>query len=181
MKLQSLKLQGKNISSIEDRVFQNLTKLKLLFLSSNQLLPITKDLFSGLFNLKCLHLEDNRINKIDLGAFADLNNVSYLDLSENDLYYLEKDIFEGLHKIKTINFSDNHIFEIGKGSLSYLYSQVIHFPKEIKIIAADNSIQELRWDLFVGYDFLFQNLHQMHVELSFYNLNCKTALCWMNH
>ena len=179
IKLESLNLGQNNISSIDNGVFKNLTKLKFLYMWSNQFSFITNGLFSGLFNLKWLNLENNQINKIDHGAFADLNNISHLDLSENNLYYLEKDIFEGLHNIKRIDFSGNYIFDIEKGSFSYLHSLAFrHFPEKINIFLADNSIQEIRWDIFVGYNFSFQNLHHMHLDLNY--LNCTRSLCWMD-
>jgi len=122
--LKELYLGENRIISIEDNLFQHLTKLKRLYLWHNKLGQIKANTFSGLVNLKQLLLSENKIglieensfrlqsNKISLikeGSFKCLVNLKELRLSCNKISSIDAEIFQHVVKLERIWLDRNKI------------------------------------------------------------------------
>ncbi|XP_078274653.1 vasorin b [Rhinoraja longicauda] len=84
--LRLLHLSHNKISRLPQLVFQPLTLLSNLDLSSNQLTEIANDTFAGLRDLERLYLQRNRIAHIQAAAFQGLVRLVELKLQDNQLH-----------------------------------------------------------------------------------------------
>lgn len=84
--LRLLHLSHNKISRLPQQVFQPLTLLSNLDLSSNQLTEIANDTFAGLRDLERLYLQRNRIAHIHAAAFQGLVRLVELKLQDNQLH-----------------------------------------------------------------------------------------------
>ncbi|XP_066247102.1 transforming growth factor beta activator LRRC33-like [Euwallacea similis] len=83
--LQSLNLSANYIYEIGSQSFQNLTSLKILDLSSNNLSALCSNILGPLTGLNYLNLSHNRIQILSDDSFSSLAHLQQLDLSWNNL------------------------------------------------------------------------------------------------
>lgn len=81
----NLDLSKNKISSLDGKIFHNMTKLRTLDLSQNTIRHIDAGVFSGLAGVKKLNLSQNQIVHIEQGAFHNMENLKVLDVSSNPL------------------------------------------------------------------------------------------------
>ncbi|KAG5667609.1 hypothetical protein PVAND_015584 [Polypedilum vanderplanki] len=81
--LENFKISGSNLIFIHPNDLQNLTKLKEINLSENQLEIIEEDLFKYNLELREINLEENKIFHIFPSAFDNLAKLSVLKLNGN--------------------------------------------------------------------------------------------------
>jgi len=118
--LKELYLGENRIISIEDNLFQHLTKLKRLYLWHNKLGQIKANTFSGLVNLKQLLLSENKIGLIEENSFKDLTRLERLLLNGNQLTQIDQETFNGLENLKELWLQSNKISLIKEGSFKCL-------------------------------------------------------------
>ena len=107
---EKLNLSGLNLEHIYDDAFKNVSYIKILNLSNNELFwPWRADTFTSLTNLEQLDLSRNRIDVLRM-SFAGLSNLKVLNLSNNLIKNLEARIFSGLTKSCVILLRGNHIY-----------------------------------------------------------------------
>ncbi len=70
----------------------------------------TNYLFDTLSNLKFLNLSTNKIEFISLEFFYQLYKLETLDLSSNRIYEIESHSFYKLHSLKSLHLNDNSAF-----------------------------------------------------------------------
>jgi syndecan 4 len=133
--LHSLRLQGNQISHIDDKAFAGLSSLSRLWLYANRLEKIKRDLLSGLSALTYLHLCCmSTLTSIDDGAFTHVGSLKelhlhsnklqqpaldfrlnflprlyYLRLDHNDIATLSTSAFGGLSALLYLNLSSNSL------------------------------------------------------------------------
>ncbi|EAT41404.1 AAEL006957-PA, partial [Aedes aegypti] len=78
-------LSRNKISSLDGKIFHNMTRLRSLDLSNNAIRRIDSGVLSNLVGMKKLNLSQNQIVSIEQGAFDNLPNLKILDLSSNPL------------------------------------------------------------------------------------------------
>lgn len=77
------------LTSVPSDVFSLLTKLKIIYLSQNQIEVIPKDVFSNNPNLEEIHFWGNKIKYLDSGIFNGLTKLDVVNLNDNTC--LDKD------------------------------------------------------------------------------------------
>lgn len=99
----------------------NLSNLKELSLSNNQITSINPRLFNNNQNslsyLSRLILSSNKIKSLPSSIFKRLNNLSLLDLNSNNLNFIQRWLFNGLHKLQFLDLSNNQITLIHQNAL----------------------------------------------------------------
>ncbi|XP_063901133.1 relaxin receptor 2-like [Zophobas morio] len=105
-------LDRNSISSIEARVFAELSALEYLILKENRLTTLRKAMFSSLQNLIELNLKGNLISSIEDSPFAKLSALEILGLVENRLTALRKAMFSSLQNLEYLHSDGNPITEI---------------------------------------------------------------------
>uniref|UniRef100_A0A1I8BVJ3 LRRCT domain-containing protein n=1 Tax=Meloidogyne hapla TaxID=6305 RepID=A0A1I8BVJ3_MELHA len=120
--LKELSLRNNIIKTIDEKIFLNLTSLKLLDLSGNKLSQLKHVHFSKLVNLETLLLDYNQINSFDYDIFNSLTKLRTLSISNNRLTKITKDVFKNLQNLESLNLQNNFIESIDDDSFSYLLS-----------------------------------------------------------
>ncbi|XP_063071213.1 toll-like receptor 13 [Engraulis encrasicolus] len=87
--LRALNVSYNNISWIEDSAFQDLVHLQELYMTRNRLKHITRGFLQGPVSLTVLRLDQNKIEDIDPSAFLDLSNLTHVNLAHNRLTVME--------------------------------------------------------------------------------------------
>jgi Leucine-rich repeat (LRR) protein len=111
-KLESLNLNKNMIKNISKEVFYGLFSLKWLFLEDNLLDEIDKDVFKGLFNLRTISIKNNIIQKLSETLFIDQIQLIDLDLSENELVELPNNLFAVNAPLQKLQLSSNKLVNI---------------------------------------------------------------------
>lgn len=109
--LNSLFLAYNTIVNIETP-FQNLTELKLLDLSYNQIEFIEPSAFSSMARLESLEIRSCNLSVLDENLFNEQNQLESLDLSENSLTELDLTVFGALKKLRFLKLEANRISEL---------------------------------------------------------------------
>uniref|UniRef100_A0A034VMA8 Leucine-rich repeat and immunoglobulin-like domain-containing nogo receptor-interacting protein 4 n=1 Tax=Bactrocera dorsalis TaxID=27457 RepID=A0A034VMA8_BACDO len=134
-------LSQNNIGELHIEDFVNISKVREINLSYNQLKFIDKSIFESLINLQRLQLTDNKLRQIEPAAFSGTSNLIDLDLSNNSIL-LKNDgpflIRPGLIKFACRNcswteFSDDTFS--GLASLQSLKLDLNNFYKKINVKA----------------------------------------------
>ncbi|XP_071478267.1 G-protein coupled receptor GRL101-like [Diadema antillarum] len=131
------------ITDLENFAFSNMTSLRTLDLSHNQIGNIHRNSFAGLGQLINLHLGFNSIKVIERSTFQDLSNLKWLDLDSNQLTTLTSGTFEELTSLTDLILRRNRISHIEVGAMRGL-------GRVTGISLTNNSIQELRKGMLDG-------------------------------
>ncbi|XP_019534117.2 adhesion G protein-coupled receptor A3 [Aedes albopictus] len=83
--LTHIDLSRNKISSLDGKIFHNMTRLRSLDLSNNAIRRIDSGVLSNLLAMKKLNFSQNQIVSIEQGAFDNMPNLKILDLSSNPL------------------------------------------------------------------------------------------------
>ena len=125
--LETLYLHSSQITNLPVAVFKELTNLRELWLSANQLMTLSVGVFEGLANLETLYLHENIITTLQVGVFGSLSSVVTLYLHKNQITTLPAGVFGALTNLEELWLTDNQlatlsvgVFE-GLGNLERLY------------------------------------------------------------
>ncbi|XP_059146281.1 toll-like receptor 4 [Physella acuta] len=88
-------LLGDFLNTLDDPVFANLTNLKKLDLSINNIQNLSYGLFIGLNNLTILDLSNNRLSEFNVNI-SGMKNLRLLNLSHNSISSLPDDVMESI-------------------------------------------------------------------------------------
>ncbi|CAG9764628.1 unnamed protein product [Ceutorhynchus assimilis] len=106
--LLSLTLSRNHILEL-DFSLKNLSKLKLLDLSGNQINNLPDGIFDDLSNLTVLYFYNNNLTELSRNSLSGLNNLRLLEVSQNKLKDIAEDTFADLHNLVNISLRDNNI------------------------------------------------------------------------
>ncbi|XP_078384784.1 uncharacterized protein LOC144667259 [Oculina patagonica] len=118
----NLYLESNNIQNLPKDVFFNLSSLISLYLSSNNIQNLTAHVFSHLKTLGALNLASNTIQSLHEDAFVNLASLITLDLSSNNIQNLQADVFAPLRSLETLELSSNNIQNLSADVFSSLKS-----------------------------------------------------------
>lgn len=134
--LRFLNVSGSNIEILDTLGSRNVTQLDI---SKNKIRTIEEDVFQGLSKLGTLDLSDNLIEVIEEAAFKDLRRLFYLNISGNHLSEINENHFKGLGRLTVLDLSGNSITRLHNESFLHLSSlENLHLQSNLlKIISGD--------------------------------------------
>jgi Leucine-rich repeat (LRR) protein len=161
LQLKNLSLSRNEIKSIEHDSFLTepfVSNILRLYLSENKLTKIQQRIFNGLFKMQILYLDKNEIESIEANSFMTEpfeSNILELYLSGNKLTTVKQGAFNGLFKLQILHLDKNEIVEIEKNSFANL-NQL----NELKIVS--NKIKILKNEIYFHINnleslYLYQN------------------------
>lgn len=111
-KLHFLNLAHNNLSIIPFQIFQSLSALKELDLSSNRLVTFLDNFFIQNEALTVLNLQNNTLQRILTNSLQGLSNLIELDLSDNQIAYIDRSAFDSLKALQRLNLCRNNLNEL---------------------------------------------------------------------
>lgn len=105
--LEALKVSNCSVTSVNDKHFRSLSKLKYLNSESNEIVIISSDAFVNLISLKFLYLGHNRIPFLGKRTFASLKALKKLSVSFNEITFLNSQIFSPLVNVENLELWNN--------------------------------------------------------------------------
>ncbi|CAP21741.2 Protein CBR-LRON-9 [Caenorhabditis briggsae] len=122
--IETLKLSGCSIPTLEPGQFATLKKLKELDLRVNLIENITAYAFDGLESLQRLSIAGNFISNLEPDVFFGLSSLEDLDLGWNEIKTIPSEVFKPLaEKLKILSLRNNPISKLpstGLGNLEKL-------------------------------------------------------------
>ncbi|KAI8127067.1 Reticulon-4 receptor-like 2 [Lucilia cuprina] len=115
--LASLNLNRNLIKSIQNKAFENFSKLQTLFLRHNQIDVLQDHAFYGLGSLETLDLSYNGIVAISSASLQHLTRLTTLDLTHNFLRALTSDLITPLPSLIDLRLSGNDISIVARNAL----------------------------------------------------------------
>ncbi|CAL1530471.1 unnamed protein product [Lymnaea stagnalis] len=117
--LELLTLNDNQIRFFADGALSHLTMLTEVWLRSNNLVYIPRDLPNSLTKI---HMDSNKIAEIESGIFSNQSRLVYLTVENNIITRIQPDTFKGLRFLDTLNFQGNNIHTLEAGTFSDLGS-----------------------------------------------------------
>ena len=110
--IKTLKINGKNITSLKRGDFSGMPNLTTLILNHNNITEIPNGIFYGLNNLKALYLRNNLIETLHSDSFAGTPNLWSVYLEFNRISRIGRDVFKHSPNLRELRLSDNQIEHI---------------------------------------------------------------------
>jgi Leucine-rich repeat (LRR) protein len=142
--LEHLNMNHNEIEAIEVNSFLNLQKLETLYLSNNKLRTIQENNYLNVFNyltsLKYLNLSSNNLSIVTSYLFNNLVKLEVIDLSNNGIYAVEEFAFYRLSNLRDLYLYANQMYmSITNGSFYKLKSiQSVYIANSV--LKVDNAI-----------------------------------------
>ena len=105
--LETLRLEGHNLSMLPADIFDNLARLTDLRIGNNGLTSLPAGIFNNLPGLTTLYVAGEAISSLPPGIFDHVTRLTFLSLFENRLQTLPDDLFERLTTLQTLRFHGN--------------------------------------------------------------------------
>ncbi|XP_053378728.1 G-protein coupled receptor GRL101-like [Mercenaria mercenaria] len=129
--LSVLNLSRCDINDLSSNAFNRVRNLQLLDLSFNLISTLQDRVFSSLTKLKTLHIYGNHyLSRVDPYAFYSLSLIRELNLANSMLTKISANTFAGL-RLNSIDLSNNRLEDIEAFSFSNLSANVINFEGNI--------------------------------------------------
>ncbi|XP_062921004.1 toll-like receptor 2 [Mobula hypostoma] len=154
-----LDLSHNNIKTIQQQNFQNLTKLKVLFLQFNWIATIEPGSFAKNSELQYLDLSNNLLHDISVLPFTNLQSIRHLDITNNrfETAHFGAEISR-LQKLHTLRFGNSRLYSLNSSSLFALHAIQI---KEIYLITGELRTYE------PGTLSMIQSMEKLSLDLQF--------------
>ena len=152
-KLQYLYLSWNRISSIGLSVFATSSNLFTLSLSENNLTHVPRSVCQ-LRSLGYLYLSNNRLTRSSDYCLANLSNLIGFSIAYNAIKTLQAGVFDGLRKLQSVDLSGNRISSIGLSIFAPLSNLSVMILSENNLTDVPRSVCQLR---SLGYLYLSSN------------------------
>jgi leucine-rich repeat and immunoglobulin-like domain-containing nogo receptor-interacting protein len=138
-------LNAFNASILPDDVFQGLSKLSVLDVSSSNLAAISNFAFRGLSMLRTLNLADNQFKAVPTRALGQLPRLEELKIGQNPFPGLLSKDFAGLHNLKALEV-------VGAPNLERIEQDVFAENRNLQSITliGNKNLQEVEAGAFTG-------------------------------
>lgn len=110
------------IAGIEDNCFLDMERLKILYLSCNELKQLKTNQFQGLCSLISLSLKGSQIERMDPDCLADLDMLEGLYMNNNVFKELRPEHFRGLRSVRILSLIDCQTQRIHDDCFAHLTS-----------------------------------------------------------
>ncbi|XP_073715069.1 leucine-rich repeat-containing G-protein coupled receptor 4 isoform X2 [Misgurnus anguillicaudatus] len=140
--LESLTLTGTKIRSIPADLCEDLTVLRTLDLSYNEIQDLPS--FQGCIRLQDISLQHNQIEQIDRGTFQGMTSLRVLDLSRNQIKFIHRDAFLSLNALTNLDLSLNSLASVPTAGLSALNQLKLSGNVELRNGLMAKSLPKLR-------------------------------------
>nr|CAH7738155.1 unnamed protein product [Callosobruchus chinensis] len=153
--LEVLCLSHNRLKAIPFQVFSDISGIRHLDLSYNELVTFLDHFFKFNRYIEVLQLNNNNITKITSNALADLVELKRLDLSHNSLQSIAKGLFDSLINLQYLNLANNPLTNMASGTfrglrnlrlldlsankLTHLSFGLLHFSPLLKSLTLDNT------------------------------------------
>ncbi|XP_051868040.1 toll-like receptor 2 isoform X2 [Pristis pectinata] len=156
---EKLDLSYNNIKIIQRQNFQNLTKLKILFLQFNQITKIEPGSFAKNSELQYLDLSNNFLQDISVLPFNNLQSLTHLDITNNrfETANFGAEISK-LQKLHTLRFGNTWLSSLNSSTLFFLHGIPV---KEIYLITGELQTYE------PGTLNILQSMEKLSLDLQF--------------
>ncbi|XP_038212663.1 connectin-like [Zerene cesonia] len=136
--LKEVSLSQNQIETLQQYAFAYLPNLTVINLEDNMILEIGKDSFFDLPKLQKLTLTKNNITTISNGAFQHAFNLLELDLNKNSIFHLNRHTFDGLANLRKLDLRKNRIYNLTEFTFAELWNlqELLLGKNEIKYISA---------------------------------------------
>ncbi|KAK2830934.1 hypothetical protein Q5P01_018865 [Channa striata] len=108
----SITLLQNLIENIRKEDFENLSKLRILVLSFNEISHVEDGSFSHLTSLTFLNINHNKLTNLTANLFEGLSNLTRLDLGNNIIQFIHTSAFQFLTSLQTVIIDSNHLKKI---------------------------------------------------------------------
>ncbi|XP_043663672.1 protein toll [Vespula pensylvanica] len=186
--LQTVKLidNHRNLTSLPDNLFANLTKLELVLLKKNGLRILPENLFWGASSLKNISLDSNFLVTLPKNIFKGLENVEKLELNFNDIVTLPDKIFYDMNKLIKLDLSMNRMVSISRHLFDGLKSLTELNMEKNKLKTIDSNtfthVRNLRIAKFSHNELMLNSSEYQNVDLSpFYKCDLLEELYLSNN
>ncbi|XP_047534161.1 connectin-like [Vanessa atalanta] len=106
-------LTDNQIRILKTNAFAHHADLATIGLDTNAIVEINRDVFIDLPSLEKIYLTSNKITTIHDRAFVHLTNLRELEIDRNNLFSLNSETFSGLKKLEKLDLSGNSLEVIG--------------------------------------------------------------------
>lgn len=110
--LETLTVTDAGVKSISRPNFKDMSKLRGLYLSSNEISKVPQDVFHDLASLEFLDMHWNDIQSLHFGTFSKLSQLKFLDFRFNSVAKLAKNLFDNNQKLIYVDFANNNLLSI---------------------------------------------------------------------
>uniref|UniRef100_A0A1B6DPN9 LRRCT domain-containing protein n=1 Tax=Clastoptera arizonana TaxID=38151 RepID=A0A1B6DPN9_9HEMI len=115
---------NKIMSFIDDHIFNNLRKIRIVSLQGNQILEVPSEIFNHIpsSSLEVVRLQENLIEELHERSFSSsvFSCLKTLNLASNVIRTIHRSTFSGLHSLVYLDLSDNNLTFIPTEQLSKL-------------------------------------------------------------
>uniref|UniRef100_A0A8B9KP85 Leucine-rich repeat-containing G-protein coupled receptor 4 n=1 Tax=Astyanax mexicanus TaxID=7994 RepID=A0A8B9KP85_ASTMX len=140
--LESLTLTGTKIKTIPEDLCEDLSVLRTLDLSYNEIEELPS--FQGCVRLQDITLQHNHIQQIDRDTFQGLTNLRVLDLSRNQIKLIHRDAFLSLSSLTNLDLSMNVLASVPTTGLNSLNQLKLTGNPDMKNSLTAKSLPKLR-------------------------------------
>ncbi|KAF3834884.1 hypothetical protein F7725_027442 [Dissostichus mawsoni] len=105
----SVNLLENLVEQINRGSFGNLSKLNILFLSSNHINYVEDGSFIHLCALTQLYMDNNKLTNLTGKLFQGLSNLTMLSLNENNIQFIHTSAFQFLSSLQTVTLDNNNL------------------------------------------------------------------------
>ncbi|KAM9331463.1 toll-like receptor 3 [Gastrophryne carolinensis] len=152
--LEILDLGLNNIDqSLSGDEFEGLLSIKMIYLSYNKHLALTRTSFRSIPTLEKLNLRKTALTFQEqrVSPFNYLKNLTVLDLGNNNIANLVEDFFDGLHNLRILNLQHNNLARLWKKANPggpVLFLKGLHNLEIVDLLT--NGLDEIPAEAFSG-------------------------------
>lgn len=136
--LKELYLVELGIENVQESAFNGCTELTGLWLNTNHIKVIHRNMFGDTIRLQTLDFHDNQLMKLDFDArelvFENLRELKVLNLSMNNLTEFSSQVINSNRKLEELSLYSNELSDVSAGLI------VNHLPNLKRFLLDDNEI-----------------------------------------
>lgn len=120
--LKEISMSRNQVVNLKHHAFAHLPGLHEITLDENRISELNRDVFVDLPNIQKLFIDQNNLSVIHDGAFKHLGSLLELELDNNYISVLTRDTFTGLSGLKRLDLTSNRINMLGDLTFAELWS-----------------------------------------------------------